>query len=102
MLSEHEQLEALLNTVIQKENEIMSAITDFAAKEKVSLAGIASTLDSIAAGVAALDVLIQNFQNSTGTLSAADQTALDEISAASTALATKATAIVVTPPVAGA
>lgn len=77
----------------------MSQITDWAATEQASLTTISTTLDGIVTGIAALDVLIANFQNSPGTLSAADQAALDAIQASSTALVTKAGAIVVNAPV---
>lgn len=56
----------------------------------------------IQAGINNLDTLIQNFQNSPGTLSVADQAALDEIVAASSTLATAANTVPVpTPPPAG-
>lgn len=83
----------------QGNHHIMSKITDFAAQEQVDLAAISSTLDGIVAGVAALDKLITDFQNSPGTLSAADQAALDAIQTASKSVVSKAAAIVVTPPV---
>ncbi len=75
-----------------------SAITDWAAKEQVSLTSIGGTLTAISTGVAALDAMIIAFQNSPGTLSAADQAALDSIVAASAALNTQAQAINVTAP----
>lgn len=76
----------------------MSKITDWAAQEQADLAAISTTLDTIVAGVAALDKLITDFQNSPGTLSPADQAALDAIQASSADLKAKAAAIVVTPP----
>ncbi len=76
----------------------MSQITDWAAKEQANLDSISKTLDGIVAGIAALDVLIQNFQNSPGTLSPSDQAALDAIVASSGNLVTKSAAISVTPP----
>ena len=76
----------------------MSKITDWAAAEQADLAQISTTLDGIVTGVAALDTLITNFQNSPGTLAPADQAALDAIQAASKALVTKAAAISVAPP----
>lgn len=77
----------------------MSKVTDWAAQEQADLTAISSTLDTVVTGIAALDKLITDFQNSPGTLSAADQAALDAIKAASGALVTKASAISVTPPV---
>ena len=82
----------------ETENKIMSAITDWAAKEQADLDTISATLDGIVAGVAALDTLITNLQNSPGTLSAADQAALDAIQAASKTLVTKSGAISTAPP----
>jgi len=70
--------------------QLMSQISDFAAKVNANFA-------SIKAGIASLDAQIQAFQNSPGTLSAADQAALDAIVASSTALATAANAAVVPP-----
>jgi hypothetical protein len=93
------EIKNLLSLSIIQGRNIMSKITDFAAAEGVSLAAISATLDSIVAGVAALDTLINNFQNSPGALTPADQAALDGIQAASAALVTKAAAISVTPPV---
>ena len=80
------------------ENKIMSAITDWAASEQADLTSISTTLDTVVSGIAALDTLITNLQNSPGTLSASDQAALDAIKAASTALVAKSGAISVTPP----
>jgi hypothetical protein len=82
------------------ERKIMSQITDWAATNQVSLDAISTSLDGITAGITALDTLITNFQNSPGTLSVADQAALDAIQASSKSLAAKASAIVTTAPVA--
>lgn len=78
----------------------MSAITDWATQEQASLDAISATLDGIVTGISALDALITQLQNSPGTLSKADQAALDAIQASSKALLAKAGAISVTPPVA--
>ena len=75
-----------------------SAIQAFAAAEASTLASLATALTALATGVTALDTLITNFQNSPGTLSPADQTALDGIQATSKALVAQATAISTTPP----
>ena len=77
----------------QVKKEIMSAITDWAAKEDADLTAINATLDGIVTGVAGLDELIKQLQNSPGTLSPEDQAVLDRIEAASAALVTKAGAI---------
>ena len=91
-------IQDLLLLSITQEKNVMSKITDWAANMQVSLAAVSATLDSIVAGVAALDTLITNFQNSPGTLAPADQAALDGIQAASAALVTKSAAISVAPP----
>lgn len=73
-------------------------IQDWAAQEQADLSAISTTLDSIVTGVAALNKLIVDFQNSPGTLSGPDQAALDQIQAASKALVEKAKAISTTAP----
>ncbi len=93
-----DDLKAMLADNIGKEQAIMSAITDWAAKESADLTTISTTLDGVVTGIAALDALITNFQDSTGTLSAADQAALDGIQAASKVLVTKSAGISVAPP----
>ena len=80
----------------------MSQVTDYADREQADLTTIKNTLTGIASGVAALDTLITNFQNSPGTLTPADQAALDAIQVASQALVAQSAAIVVTPPGPGA
>lgn len=82
----------------ETETKIMSKITDWADQEQADLSSISSTLDTIVAGIAALDALITALQNSQGTLSASDQAALDAIQASSHALVSKSGAISVTPP----
>jgi hypothetical protein len=77
-----------------------SIIETWATKEQASLDAISGTLDGIVTGIVALDALITSLQNSTGTLSASDQAALDAIQAASEALVAKSAGIVVTPPTA--
>jgi hypothetical protein len=93
-----ESLKALLMDNIAKEQLFMSQITDWAAKEQADLTTISTTLDGIVAAIVALNALITAFQNSPGTLSAADQAALDGIQTASKALVAKASAIIVSPP----
>ena len=93
------EIKNIISDNIKKEQQAMSQITDWAAQEQADLTAISTALDTVVAGVAALDQLITNFQNSPGTLSAADQTALDGIQAASKALVAKSQAISVAPPV---
>jgi hypothetical protein len=87
------RIEAALESIANQQEHIMSQITDWAAKEEADLSAISTTLDGVVTGVAALDTLITQFQNSPGTLSAADQAALDSIAAASKALVAKSAAI---------
>ena len=75
-----------------------SAIQAFAAAEASTLASLATALTALATGITALDALITSFQNSPGTLSPADQAALDGIQATSQALVAQANAISTTPP----
>ena len=77
----------------------MSQVSDFAAKVQTAFDKVNADLDVITAGIAALDAAIVAFQNSPGTLSAADQAALDDIQAKSAALVAKADAVNVVPPV---
>lgn len=88
----------LLARIEESEKRIMSQITDWAAKEQANLDAVSGTLDGIVKGIADLDAKITALQNSPGTLSAADQAALDSIVAASGALVTKSAAISTAPP----
>jgi hypothetical protein len=94
------QLKDLLAANIEKEQQLMSQITDWAATEQADLTTISTTLDGVVAGITALDALITAFQNSPGTLAVPDQNALDNIQAASKSLVAKVQAISVTPPTA--
>ena len=96
-----EQLDRIEGRQIETErkvNQLMSQVTDWAAKEQADLTAISTTLDGIVTGIAALDTLITNLQSGATGLSAADQAALDGIKAASDALVAKAQAISVAPP----
>jgi hypothetical protein len=77
---------------------LMSALSDELAAVKASLDGVNTSLDSITAGIAALDAKIVAFNTSPGTLSAADQSALDGIQSASAALLAKAQGVSTTSP----
>jgi hypothetical protein len=93
-----ERLQQTLDRIEEKENLIMSKITDWAAAEQADLTTISNTLNGIVTGIAALDALITAFNNSPGTLSPSDQAALDGIKAASAALVTQSAAISTAPP----
>ncbi len=101
LISNHKTLldiQTALQNNLEKENTLMSKITDWAAQEEADLSAISASLDTVVAGIAALDQMIADFQNSPGSLSAADQAALDSIQSASKALVTKSAAISVAPP----
>ena len=79
-------------------------IQTFATAEQANIAATAAALTNIATGVGGLDTLIQQLQASLAsgsggsTVSAADQTLLNNVVAASGALVTQAQAISTTPP----
>ena len=77
----------------------MSQVTDFAAVVNTAFVKVNTDMDSIKTSIADLNAQIVAFQNSPGTLSAADQAALDGIQAASQLLVAKADAMVVVSPV---
>lgn len=93
------QIVCRLDKLEKTQENFMKEVQDFVAKEQADLASINAKLDSVVVGIKALDDLIQNFQNSPGTLSVEDQTALDAVSKASTDLVAKSSAIDTTPPV---
>jgi hypothetical protein len=82
----------------QQQSTTPSAIQAWAAGEATILAAAASAVTNLGTGVIALDAAITAFQNSPGTLSTADQAALNAIQAASQALVSQATAISTTAP----
>lgn len=75
-----------------------SAIQAWAAAEQPVLDSIAAAINSLAAGVQALDNLITTLQNSPGQITAADQATLDAAQAQSKALLAQLQAISTTPP----
>jgi hypothetical protein len=81
------RLETLINGLAKGQTDIMSQISDWAAKE-------ATTLASIQSGITALDTMIQTLQGqASGNLSAADQAALQQIADTSAALAAAANTV---------
>ncbi len=71
----------------------MATVQDFINAEGPVLASLGTALTALSTGVKALDDLITQLQNSPGTLSPADQAALDQIQATSQALVAQANAI---------
>jgi DNA anti-recombination protein RmuC len=83
--------------IINKLKEIMSAISDFAAKQKAFNDRQDAAIDSLVASstgltgdVADLKALIEKLQNSPGEISPEDQATLDELSTRAESTATKA------------
>lgn len=75
-----------------------AAINAFAAAEKTVLDSLVTALNGIATGVKALDDLITTLQNSTGTISPADQATLDAMQTQSKAILAQVAAINTAPP----
>jgi hypothetical protein len=75
-----------------------AAIQAFATAETATLNSLVTALNNIATGIAALDALITQLQNSAGTINPADQATLDAIQAQSQALVTQVKAINTTAP----
>lgn len=92
-----ERIEVMEKAILERLNKIMSAVTDFAAKAQAALDKTSADLDSIVTDIKTLNDKITALQNSPGTLSPADQAALDAIQASAAALQTKADGVV--PPV---
>src|SRR2546426_7808809 len=86
-----------LKSLEEKIETLMSQITDWAAQEEADITEIKGTLDGIVAGIAALDDIIIKWQNSPGTLSTADQAALDNVQSLVKDLKAKSAAISTTP-----
>jgi uncharacterized protein YPO0396 len=80
------------------ERHIMQAITDFSNQATQDNVATNANLDAIVTGIAALDALITSLQLAS-TLTAADQAALDAVSALSRALVARTSGISTAPPV---
>jgi hypothetical protein len=76
----------------------MPGVAEFAIAEGQTLTALDAALTNLGTGVIALLAMIVAFQNSPGTLSAADQASLDALEAHATALVAQAGAISTTPP----
>lgn len=89
-----ERIECMERSILERIEQIMSAVTDFATKAQASLDKVSADLDSITTDIKALNDKITALQNSPGTLSPSDQAALDAIQTAAQALQAKADAVV--------
>jgi len=84
------KLDQILDALQSLGDTLMSAISDFAAKQNAFNTEIGADLDAIVAAVKALNDQITTLQNSPGTITPADQATLDSLQAAGLALQTKA------------
>lgn len=96
-------LTAILNTlqIIKGQGEsIMTAISDFAAKQTAFNNRVGASIDGIVADVKSLNDKITELQNSAGTVTPEDQALIDDLQAKGEALAARAEALdAQTPPV---
>ena len=97
---EHEQPSAfhsdvlrLLHALTNQGAEIMSAISDFAAKQKAFNDRTGAAIDGIVSDIQALNDKIQELQNSAGTVTPEDQALIDDLVAKGDALAQRAEAL---------
>ncbi len=91
-------LRIILARVECKQEKLMSAISDFAASVQTGFDAVSADLDAIIAGIANLDALITQLQNSPGQITPADQALLDQIQTNVAGLKAKADSVNVQPP----
>lgn len=87
------QTNAILNRIRRIEDHIMSAISDFAAKQTAFNDRIDTAVTGLTGDVHALKDEILKLQNSPGSITAEDQALLDAIQARSNSIATKLEAL---------
>ena len=75
-------------------NEIMSVISDLAAKEQADFASIVTSLTALQVGIQRLDDLITALQNSPGGVTPEDAALINQMEAASTAVVSQAQGLV--------
>ncbi len=92
MLAKLERIEGLLTTIQQTQGKLMSVISDFSVKQNAFNAEISSDLDDIKTAAASQLALIQQLQQSQGTVTPEDQAIIDKLEADGTALVSKADA----------
>lgn len=92
----NENANAILSRIIQMEGKIMSAISDFVAKQTAFNTRQGAAIDSAVAGVSGLTADVQSLndkitelQNSQGTVTPEDQALLDQLEAQGEATATR-------------
>lgn len=84
---------ATKNNIEETEKKIMSAISDFSAKQKAYNDRISNAIDGISTDIGALNDKITELQNSPGAITAEDQALLDEAQRQGEAVATKVEAL---------
>lgn len=85
-------VEHVLATILKNQEKIMSAISDFAAKQTAHNQAIADDLTAIKGKIDEQAALITTLQNSSGTLTTEDQSTLDQLETNNAALQAQADA----------
>ena len=83
---------SLLRNLISNQEKIMSAISDFATKQKAFNQEISDDLDTIKASIGTMNDLIKQLQDSAGKVTPEDQSLIDQLQQEGADLATKADA----------
>jgi len=93
---EENKLKQILNRIIQTESTIMSAISDFAAKQKAfndrqgaAIDGAVASVTALTADVQALNDKITELQNSQGGVTPEDQALINDLETQGDAVATR-------------
>lgn len=97
-----DKLTESLISINERLDKIMSAISDFAAKQQAHNDKINKAVDDIATQIKTMSDLIAKLQSSPGTITPEDQATLDALEAAAAATEAKVTAmdtLTATPPV---
>jgi len=88
-----------LRDLIEMEKRIMSAISDFAAKQNAHNTAVSTALTDLGTEITNLNATIAALQASAGAITPADQALLDQVEASGAALEAKAKALdTLTPP----
>lgn len=97
--ADNREVERLLNEVNERSKTIMSAISDFAAKQNAHNDAIDQSISGLQADIQALNDAIKKLQDSAGQITPEDQALLDAIDARGQTVADKLAALdALTPP----
>ena len=92
-------IETMLWHLHAQGEKLMSAISDFAAKQNQFNDRLSAAIDGVAADVASLNAKIEELQNTPGTITPEDQAILDALQAQGEAIASRLEAVdSLTPP----